>query len=238
MWSVAKWAWKAFLTLSVMLTLALGTLAAMAYITPVTFFTIISRPIAVMFIEPYYERRVTSFEAFPPRAGGIVFVGDSITEGGHWHDMFPGQQVVNFGVGGDTTRGVLGRLHQVTRLGAERAFLLIGTNDLGAGVPLREIEGNYDAILRRFRTDSPGTMLYVQSVLPRSRPYARHVQSLNGVIRRVAGRYDVTYVDLYPHFARDDGSLDPRFSNDALHLNGDGYALWRTLIEPFVAGDR
>jgi lysophospholipase L1-like esterase len=237
MWRIAKWLWKVFLSVSVVLTLALGALAAISYVAPVTFFAIVSQPMAGLFIEPYYERRVTSFEAFPPRAGGIVFVGDSITEGGHWHDMFPGQQLVNFGVGGDTTGGVLGRLFQVTRLGPERAFLLIGTNDLGMGLPLEEIKANYDEILRRFRAESPGTLVHVQSVLPRSRPYAKHVQALNDVIRRLSEQHGVTYIDLYPHFASDDGSLDPRFSNDSLHLGGAGYARWRSLIEPFVVAD-
>jgi lysophospholipase L1-like esterase len=234
---IAKRLWKTFLTLSVVLTLALGALAVMAYVAPVNFFAIVSQQLAGLFMEPYYERRVANYDTFPPRAGGIVFVGDSITEGGHWHDMFPEQQITNFGVGGDTTRGVLGRLHQVTRLRPESAFLLIGTNDLGMGVSLGKIEANYDAILRQFRAESPGTVVYVQSVLPRSRPYAKHVQELNNVIRGLAEQHGVTYVDLYPHFARDDGSLDPSFSNDALHLSGVGYARWQTLIQPFVVGD-
>jgi lysophospholipase L1-like esterase len=233
---IAKWLWKAFLTLSVVLMLALGTLSAMAYLSPVRFGAIVSQQLAGLFIEPYYERRVTSFDAFPPRAGGVIFVGDSITDGGHWDDMFPDQQIANFGVNGDTTRGVLGRLHQATRLRPERAFLLIGTNDLGMGASLEEIEADYDAILRQFRAESPGTLLYVQSVLPRSRPYAKHVQALNDVIQALAEQHGVTYVDLYPHFARDDGSLDPRFSNDSLHLSGTGYARWHALIEPLVVG--
>ncbi len=236
MWIIAKWLWRAFLSLSVLLMLALGTLSAMAYLAPVRFGAIVSQQLAPLFIEPYYERRVTSFDAFPPRAGGVVVIGDSITDGGHWDDMFPDQQIANFGVNGDTTRGVLARLHQATRLKPERAFLLIGTNDLGMGVSLEDTEANYDAMLRQFRAESPGTLVYVQSVLPRSRPYANHVQALNGVIRGLARQHGVTYVDLHAHFARDDGSLDPRFSNDSLHLSGAGYARWRELILPFVVG--
>jgi hypothetical protein len=82
----------------------------------VRFGAIVSQQLAGLFIEQYYEQRVTNFNAFAPRAGGIVFVGASITDGGHWHDMFPDQRIVNLGVNGDTTRGVLGRLHQANRL--------------------------------------------------------------------------------------------------------------------------
>jgi lysophospholipase L1-like esterase len=105
------------------------------------------------------------------------------------------------------------------------------------GVSLEEIEANFDVILRQFRAESPGTLVYVQSVLPHSRPYAKHVQALNDVIQDLAERHGVTYIDLYPHFARDDGSVDPRFSNDSLHLTGTGYARWHALIRPFVVGE-
>jgi hypothetical protein len=55
------------------------------------------------------ERWRTQFEFLTERKGGIVFLGDSITEGGHWSEIFGNGAVLNRGIGGDTTQDVLDR---------------------------------------------------------------------------------------------------------------------------------
>ena len=43
----------------------------------------------------------------------------------------------------------------------------------------------------------------------------------------------ITYVDL--NEALSNGSyLNEEYSNDALHLNGKGYELWRDMISPYI----
>ena len=65
--------------------------------------------------------------------GAVVFLGDSITQG--WNSLakvFPDFKVVNRGIGGDTTRGVLYRLNaDVLALKPTAVVLLIGINDIG-----------------------------------------------------------------------------------------------------------
>src|SRR5260221_10024311 len=63
----------------------------------------------------------------------VVLLGDSITQG--WGEdfsaWFPGLKIANRGISGDTSRGVLIRLHEdVLALDPEAVVLLIGTNDL------------------------------------------------------------------------------------------------------------
>ena len=68
------------------------------------------------FIQPAHERWVSQFEELAVTPGDTVFLGDSITEGGSWHELFPDSSVRNRGIGGDVTAGVLARIDQV-RLG-------------------------------------------------------------------------------------------------------------------------
>jgi hypothetical protein len=42
------------------------------------------------FISPGHAQRVSHFEAFAAEPGDVVFLGDSITEGGRWEEIFPG----------------------------------------------------------------------------------------------------------------------------------------------------
>jgi hypothetical protein len=49
--------------------------------------------------------RASQFEALPRVAGRVVFLGDSITEGGCWEEWFPELPACNRGIGGDSVGG-------------------------------------------------------------------------------------------------------------------------------------
>jgi lysophospholipase L1-like esterase len=186
------------------------------------------------FVEPLYERKVSQFDLLQIKHGGVVFLGDSITEGGAWNELFPEASTRNRGIGWDSTAGVLRRLHQVTDARPSKVFLLIGTNDLLYGVEPDVIVKNTLAIVAQIRESSPETVVYVQSILPREASYRASIESVNRSIQS-AIKSTAEWVDLYPAFIDEqDGSIADRFSNDELHLTGEGYALWSSLIGEYV----
>jgi hypothetical protein len=187
------------------------------------------------FIEPAQARRISAFETFPVVPGDIVFLGDSITEGGAWDEMFVGRPVRNRGIGGDTSAGVLARTAAIARAKPAKVFLMIGTNDLFVGASPQEIAANVAAILARIARESAGTQLYLQSVLPRAASYRAEVEALNTRLEAVAREQSATWIDLYPTFLDPaTGAIRISLSNDELHLLGPGYALWRQAIAGHV----
>jgi len=189
------------------------------------------------FLDPAHARSVSQFEALAVAPGDVVFLGDSITAGGNWSELFPGVNTRNRGIGGDTTEGVLERLAQITRGQPARIFLMIGTNDLSQPVPEDRIVANVAAIVERIHAESPGTRIFLQSVLPRAASYRERVESLDLGLRAVAAQHEATWVDLYPLFEDPaDGSLRNEFTNDQLHLLGRGYLVWRDAIDAMVRG--
>ena len=52
-------------------------------------------------------KRQLLFESLPAPTGRVVFLGDSIVQGGQWHDIFPDLRIANRGIGGDTTSDLL-----------------------------------------------------------------------------------------------------------------------------------
>jgi lysophospholipase L1-like esterase len=186
------------------------------------------------FIEPSHTRWVSQFETLPVQPGDVVFLGDSITEGGAWHELFPQSQVRNRGIGGDTTTGVLARLGQVTAGKPAQVFLMIGTNDLAMGTPISQIAANIGEIVDQIRIASPETAIFVQTVLPRAADYRSDVETLNAeILATIGGK--ANWVDLYPEFlSPGDGSIEDALSNDELHLMGEGYLLWRDTLKPLV----
>jgi lysophospholipase L1-like esterase len=76
----------------------------------------------------------------------------------------------------------------------------------------------------------------VQSVFPRDGDYERDVGPLNSEIRKRVKAYgsNVSYIDLTPAFSAAPEVLRPELTDDALHLNAKGYALWAEQLAPYL----
>lgn len=184
----------------------------------------------------YYYQRKSLFEVLPRVSGAIIFLGDSITDGCEWDELLANRPIENRGISGDTSEGLLFRLEEIIRSRPSKVFIMIGINDIGQGIPVRTLKANYERILNRFRSDCPQTKVFVQSVLPvgpevaKDRPL-KAVRELNDELRRLCEAEGLTYIDLFPSFVNAEGYLNARYSNDGLHLMGDGYLKWREIIE-------
>ena len=185
------------------------------------------------FLAKMQHMRRSQFEAASPIDADLLFLGDSITEFGLWNEWFPDRAVVNRGIAGDTSQGVLDRLdHSVGR--QRMLFLLIGTNDLTRDVPIQRIAANVRTIIERCLAEAPDTLLYLQGVTPRAASYRRKVEALNDLYREVADATGATFVDLFRILAGSDGEIPGRYSADKLHLTGAAYHAWVEAIRPCV----
>ena len=190
----------------------------------------------------YYRMRTTYFAVDPHQAHPIVFLGDSITDGGEWSKLFPNLPVENRGIGGDTTEGLLNRIDQIIALKPSQVFLMIGTNDLCFDCPIDEAMINYRHILTRLHNELPDTQIYIESVLPfndtifpsRSLRTNSNIRKLNIAIKNLAEQYNDPYIDLTPVFTDQDGRLFSKYTSDGLHLNAKGYSVWRDEIKKLV----
>ena len=187
------------------------------------------------FLLTIYESRVSFFDSFPLDPDDIVMLGDSITEGGEWGEIFPALPIRNRGISGDTTTGVLARLQAIVDAKPRAIFLKIGTNDLTLG-PDRDVSyQQYRSIVATIQALSAGTDIYVQSVLPRGVELQDDVEHYNAQINTIANELGVTYIDLYPAFLAPDGSIRDDLTLDEVHLTGSGYRLWQSLLEPTMS---
>jgi lysophospholipase L1-like esterase len=189
----------------------------------------------------YYLERLSQLEQMPLHAGDVVFVGDSITEGCDWGKLFQNPDVRNFGISGDSTRGLLNRLDMITQAKPGKMFLMIGINDLNirGAQSITAILHDYRKILLRVIEESPETRIYVQSVLPVNKTIFKclfnnqDVLTLDAGLREMSNELGVGYVDLYPRFVKD-GQLNKIYTSDGIHLNGDGYNVWKGMVEGLV----
>lgn len=191
----------------------------------------------------YYYQRASHFEALPVGKKDIIFLGNSITDGAEWAELFDNRRVKNRGISGDTTWGVYDRLDAVLKGQPAKIFLLIGINDIGRGRDDRYVTDGVERIVRKIKADSPRTKLYVQSILPVNPVYGKfnghtsqwqRIPSINRTLKAIAEREGATYVDLYSHFADAEGKMNADYTNDGLHLLGKGYEIWKGVVLPYL----
>ncbi|MGO4145722.1 GDSL-type esterase/lipase family protein [Paenarthrobacter sp. YAF11_1] len=187
------------------------------------------------FVEPAQEMKRSQFETLEAKRGDVIFLGDSITAGGLWHEWFPEVPIRNRGIDGDQSAGVLGRLKSSIGPGPAAVFLLIGTNDIGFGVKDVETMQHLKQILQGISDNDPSTHVFLQSIMPRQLKKRDQVQKLNAQYKEAAQEYGASWIDLWPALALHDGSLSPAYTLDGLHLNGEGYAAWTNVLEEFIA---
>src|SRR5271168_325844 len=85
----------------------------------------------VPFIPEHTPQRLAQFAREPIIPGRIIFLGNSITEMGDWKKVLNDSTVINRGIGGDITYGVLKRLKDITDRSPSEVFILLGINDIG-----------------------------------------------------------------------------------------------------------
>jgi len=111
---------------------------------------------AAVFAQSEYNfQRRSLFEKLPVTSKDIVFLGNSITDGGEWNELLANPRVKNRGISGDRSSWMLDRLDPIVGGQPRKLFLLIGTNDLAAGTPAAEVVANVRKIVERFQSEGP-----------------------------------------------------------------------------------
>lgn len=191
-----------------------------------------------------YQRR-SLFEVLPIHSNDIVFLGNSIIDGCEWAELFDNRHVKNRGISGDRSGWMLDRIDTILGGHPKKLFLMIGVNDLSVGIPPRELVANVRKLIDRFQAESRWTKVYIQSLLPVNGvdikgnfrdhyTQAARIVETNKLLQALCLEKGVTYLDVYSALVDHRGLLDKRYTNDGLHLTGDGYLAWKEVLKPYV----
>lgn len=160
----------------------------------------------------------------------IVFIGDSLTQG-LCSDaiVYPS---VNYGIGSDTTVGVLARLPEYHSLRQASAVVLtIGVNDIKLRNNLHIVQ-NYHRILDALPQGIP---IFCNAVLPVNEPVYGRSEVNNGRILELNAALKVLwsedarciFVDVRGSLVDASGNLSTAFQDgDGIHLNAAGNRIW------------
>jgi lysophospholipase L1-like esterase len=191
----------------------------------------------------FYDQRRSFFEAMPTGKNEIILLGDSITNCANWDELFPNKKIVNRGISGDITLGVLNRMDEIVKRKPNKIFILIGINDISLGIEKKIILANYKGIISKIKKDSPKTTVYIQSILPTNDAFdtfKKHqgkmeiIKAVNSDLEELAKENNVIFLNIFPEFLNEQGKLSKQYTNDGLHLLGDGYLHWASLLKKHI----
>ena len=192
-----------------------------------------------------WKRRVSKIRTTPDREkAGLVFIGDSITEG--WTDVAPRVWDIAFkeyrplslGIGGDQTQNVLWRMDQGELIGLNPKVivLLIGVNNIwwGGFSPAETAQG-IATVVARTHQNLPESHIIVHGLFPAGRrpddELRVRIHATNRLIKTLlVDQKAASFLEIGQVFLEHDGSIDQTIMHDFLHLTEKGYARWAAAL--------
>lgn len=176
---------------------------------------------------------------------GIVFMGDSITQG--WIDKRPAffsAGRVDRGIGGQTTPQMLCRIMaDVVALEPKVMHLMAGTNDIAGNtgpMTLAQTQDNLLAMVQLARAN--GITVLIASVPPAAnfpwRPgldVLTPIRAINNWLALTAPAMGATFVDYTPALADAAGAMKPGLASDGVHPTAEGYDAMARVLSPVLA---
>jgi lysophospholipase L1-like esterase len=194
--------------------------------------------------ESRWEKALTAFAAADlkktPAPGGVLFVGSSSIR--LWDSLeteFQDARVIKRGFGGSRLTDCVKLLDRlVIKYRPRTVMLYAGDNDLAEGSTPEDVLNRVKAFTDGVHSRLPETQVTFISIKPSParRVLVSKARAANKLVQAYAAVHPkVDYIDVFtPMLAADGSPRGDLFRKDALHLNEAGYALWRSIIRPFV----
>ena len=191
----------------------------------------------------YYARRVTLFDQLPIYSSDIVMLGNSLTDGAEWNELFDNCHVKNRGIVGDIIPGFYERMEPILKGQPRKIFIMGGVNDVSHAVSADSICNAMEQLVTLIKSRCPKTEIFVQSMLPFNndvrlwknlKDREQVIVDGNKALEAMCKRQNVTWINLYPLFVDANGKLKKEYTNDGLHLMGEAYLVWRDALLPYV----
>jgi lysophospholipase L1-like esterase len=188
---------------------------------------------------------------------GLLFLGDSITEGWNkvphiWEHYYGTHQPANFGIGGDQTHHVIWRIEngELDGIQPKVVVLMIGTNN-SAQHTGEQIAAANARIIELIRARIPGVKVLLLAIFPRD---ARRgpsgliteaavmdagkrmaaIDRANALLAKLDDGVSVRFLDIGAQFLGKDGRIPWIIMPDQLHLSAAGYQLWTDAMQPLL----
>lgn len=162
----------------------------------------------------------------------IVFLGDSLIARGKWDKHLSIHKIENFGIDGDTTKGVLSRLELILNRKPKKVFLLIGINDFSGFDSIDEVFFNYKKIIEKIKQNNI-EVIVVQLLYTQMHPYNKKVTSFNKLLLDYTKENSIKSINMNDDLSQDE-YLKDIYTTDGIHLNSYAYEIFANRLKKYL----
>jgi acyl-CoA thioesterase I len=173
----------------------------------------------------------------------IVALGDSLTEGHgvEEHQAYPALleaslqkegfscAVINAGISGETSSGLLSRIKRVLSLKPDIVILCTGANDGLGGIDPRQIQNNISRMVQTFKEHRITVILAGMKMLVNYGP--SYTEPYNRLYAGIADQEDTLFI---PFFLEGVAGKPELNLADGIHPNAKGYRIIAAAVYPHV----
>jgi lysophospholipase L1-like esterase len=191
-----------------------------------------------------WEKEIAAFAGADkkefPKKGKILFVGSSSIRG--WRSLnvdFPSLYTINRGFGGSHIEDVNFYSPQIIFPYKPKLIVFYaGENDIAAGKSVETVFQDFKNFVALVRKNLPKSRLIVISLKPSParQEFATKFKQLNNLIKTETEKdKHLLFVDVWTPMLDADGEPKKNiFLGDRLHMNAEGYKIWRETLSPKI----
>ena len=195
-----------------------------------------------------WEETIQKFEesdqANPPQEGAILFTGSSSIV--MYQDLakdFPDHDVLNRGFGGSQFSDLAYYADRVIYpYKPSKIFIYEGDNDIAVGEKPKDVFKEAKELREEIAKALPGVPVVFISPKPSVARWElkEEYEELNKRLKKYADRTENTmYADVWSAMLNEEGVVyDHIFLEDNLHMKPEGYAIWKSVLEPYMEDAR
>jgi len=191
-----------------------------------------------------WEKDIQAFEEKdridPPPQNAVLFVGSSSIRLWDLKKSFPDLKTINRGFGGSHLSDSLFYADRIVLPYKPKIVVLYaGDNDLNDGKTPNQVFVDYCNFVRKVLAALPQTKIIYIPVKPSIKRWALKdkIFQLNNLVIGFNHQDErLLYADIYTPMLGKDGNPRPElFVEDNLHINDEGYKLWTSILQPYLA---
>ena len=192
-----------------------------------------------------WEKSIARFEAADkkemPKPGGVLFIGSSSIR--LWKTLkgdFPGVAVVRRGFGGSQIADSVHFAGRIVHPYQPRQIVMYaGDNDVASGKSPEAVLADFQTFVKVVHTKLPKTRIAFIAIKPSIARWklSGKMSEANALVHGVCAKDKrLDFIDIWQSMLGQDGKPKPNlFVKDGLHLNANGYALWTSIVKPYLA---
>ena len=191
--------------------------------------------------ESYQYRKASLYEELGVQKNNIVFIGSDIADNAELAELFGNRHIINRGIRSEKSTDILTHIERIIEGKPHKIFVQLGTDDLMSGIGAEQIAADVSKMIELVREGSPRTRLYILSIAPVNDEEYRlpkgygdlktKIRESNQSMETICKAKGVTYINVFDVLADTEGNLQKDYTNDGIHLTGEGYLLWRDTIK-------